>query len=161
MSHVNGIVRIYQQRYIVFHLLFISIVKFFKRGHIFHVPCLYADLLPLIPSVGKYQFQRTAHIVEGRVMPPFRFACLLWLHTADDIVLPGVLQGQAPAQQGGDNHLVIIIGRKPDSRAGQVRRLHQQIMGRLVPHPDRQRWLGQEHMLGGADTHKGQIVGHV
>ena len=125
MGHVDGIVRVHQKGYIVLHLLFVSIIKFLKGGHVFHRPGLYADFLPFVPSVGEHQFQRTAHVVESRVVPPFRLARLLGLHTADDIVLPGILQGQPPAHQGRNDYFVIVISRKPYPRAGQVSRLHQ------------------------------------
>ncbi len=161
MSHIDGIVRVHQQGNIVLHLLFVSVIKFLEAGHLLHSPGLDADLLPLVPSVREHQLQGTAHIVEGRVMPALRLAGLLGLHTADDIVLPGVLQGKPPAEQGGNDHLVIVISRKSYPCAGQIRRLHQQVVGGLVPHPDRKGGLGQEHMFGCRDAHKAQVVGHV
>ena len=96
MGNVDGIVRIHQKGYVIVHLLLISIVKFFETGHVFHSAGLYADLLSLVPPVGEYQFQRTAHVVESRVMPAFGLAGLLGLHAANDIVFPGVLQSQSP-----------------------------------------------------------------
>ena len=161
MGSVNGIVRVHQKGDIVLHLFFIGVVKFLEGAHVLHPAGLESNLLPLVPSVGKHQFQGTAHVEKRRVMPPFRLPCLLGLHTADDIVLPGVFQGESPAQEGRNNHLVVIVGRQPDSRPCQIRRLDQQLMRGLVPHPNGQRRLGQEHMLGGGDTHKGKVVGDI
>ena len=154
MCHVNGIIRIYQQGNIIIHLLLIGIIELIKSGHVLHSTGLYTDFLTLVPSVGEYQFQRAAHIIECRIMPAFRLTGFLRLHTADNIIFPGILQCQSPAHQGRNNHFVIIIGRKPDTRPGQIRRLQQQIMGRFVPHTDREGWLGQKYMLGSCDTHK-------
>ncbi len=161
MSRVNGIVRVYQQRNIVFLLLFIGIIKFFKGVHILHPACLGADLFPLVPAVGKYHLQRTAHIIKRRIMPAFRLSRLLRLHTAYDIIIPGILQAQSSAQQRGNNHLIIIVGRKSDSCPGQCRRLQKQIVGGLIPHPNGKGWLGKKYMGGGRNAHKGQVVGHI
>ena len=34
-------------------------------------------------------------------------------------------------------------------------------MRRLIPHPDGQGGLRQEHMLGSRDAHKGKVIGHI
>ncbi len=118
MGHINGIVCIYQQGDIVFLLLLVGIIELLKGGHVLHPACLYADLLSFIPSIGEYQFQGTAHIIEGCIMPSFRLPGLLGFHTTDDIVFPGVLQGKAPAQKGRNDHLIIVIGRQADACPG-------------------------------------------
>ncbi len=94
MGNIDGIVRIYQQLDHIIHLLLISIVKFFKIFHFFYrlsgCPHLYAS----VPAAGKYQFHRTAHIEERRIVPSFCLAGFLGFHAADDIVFPRILQSK-------------------------------------------------------------------
>ena len=74
MRHINGIVRVHKQGNIVFHLLFISVVKFVKGFEIFHIACLDTGGNASVVAVGKYHFQRAAHVEERRVMPAFGFS---------------------------------------------------------------------------------------
>ncbi len=161
MGHIDGIVRVHQQGDVVIHLLLIGIIELLKGSHVLHGPGLYANLLALVPAIGEHQLQGTAHVVERRVMPALRLPRFLGLHAADDIVVPGVLQGKASAQQRGDNDFIIVIRRQADACPRQICRLQQQLVGRLVPHPDGKGRLGQEHMLGGRDAHKAQVVSHI
>ncbi len=161
MGHVDGVVRVHQQGDVVIHLFLIGVIELLKGSHVLHGPGLYADLLTLVPAVGEHQLQGAAHVVESRVMPAFRLPGLLGLHAADDIVIPGVLQGKASAQQRRDNDFIIVVRRQADARPRQICRLQQQLVGRLVPHPDGKGWLGQEHMLGGRDAHKAQVIRHI
>ena len=91
MRLVDCIVCIDQQGNKVIHLRAISIVEFFKGLHVFHSRCLRANLFSTVYAAGKYKFQRTAHIVEGCIMPAVCLTGHLWLHTADNVVASGIL----------------------------------------------------------------------
>ena len=155
MGGIDSIVRIYQQADTVLHLFFVCIIKFFKGAHLFHRAGGKPHLLSFIFSVGENKLQRTAHIEKCGIMPAFGLAGLLRLHTADDIVGSGILQGQSPVHQGGNDHLVIVISRKSDSGPCQFGRLHQKFVRRTVPYSDGQGRLRQEYMSGGPDTQEG------
>ena len=161
MSHINGIVRIDKQLDGIIHLHLVCMIEFLESLHLLHIACLRADLYAFVHAVGKYQFQRTAHIEKCGVMPAFGLACFLRLHTADDVVLPGILQCQPTAYQGRNDDFIIVICRQPDPCTCQFCCLHQKFMRRTVPYTDRERRLRQKYMHGSLDTHKGQVIGNV
>ncbi len=91
MGHVDGIVCVDQKGNVIRHLLLVSIEEFFEGLHLLHIAGLDTDLLTLIHTIGKYQFQRTAHVKESSVMPAAGLAGALRLYAADDIVFSGIL----------------------------------------------------------------------
>ena len=137
MRHVDRIVGIDKQFDRIIHLDLICMEKFFKSFHLFHIAGLRSDLSAFVFSIGKYQFQRTAHIKECRVMPPLGLSCFLRFHAADDIVISRILQCQPAAYKRRYDHLVIIISRKSDSGTRQLCRLDQKFMRRSIPHTHR------------------------
>ena len=136
MSHINGIVCVDQQLDGIIHLHLVCMIKFLEGLHILDIAGLRPYLYSLVHTVGKYQLQRTAHIEERGVMPPFGLARLLRLHAADDVVLPGILQRQSSADQGRNDDFIVVICRKPDPGTCQFRCLDQKFMRRTVPHTD-------------------------
>ena len=136
MCHINGIVCIYQKADIVVHLLLVGIVELLKCAHLFHVAGLDTDLLSPVCAVGKYQLQRTAHIEECRIVPSFCLTCLLRLYTSDDVVFPCLCKRKPSAHQRRDDHLIVIVSRKPDTGACKLGCFHQEFMRRTVPHTD-------------------------
>ncbi|CDA98150.1 unknown [Lachnospiraceae bacterium CAG:215] len=137
MCHIDRIVSIDKQFDRIIHLDLICMEKFLECFHLFHVAGLRSDLGAFVFSIGKYQFQRTAHIEECRVMPPLSLSCFLRFHASDDIVVSRVLQRQSAADKRRYNHLVIVICRKPDSGTRQLCRLDQKFMRRSIPHTHR------------------------
>ena len=161
MSHINGIISVYKKRNKVIHLFFIGIIEFFKGGHLCHITCSDSHLLPFVHSIGKHKLQRTAHVKERRVMPAVCFSGLLRLHTSDDIVLSGIFKRKSSVLKSRNDHFVIIIGRKSDSRSGQFRRFDQKLMRASVPYSYRKRRLGQMYMHGCLNTHDRKIICHI
>ena len=158
---VDGVVGIDQQAEHVVHLGLVGVIELLKALHILHLAGADGDLLALVHSVGEHQLQRAAHVEERGVMPTLGFAGLLGLHTADDVVIPGVLQGEPAAEQRRNDDFVVVIGGQTDAGAGELGGLDHEVMGRAVPNAHRQRGLRKGHMHGGLDAHEGKVVGGV
>ena len=92
MSYINSIICIHQQGNAVFHLFLICVKEFIKGLHLSDIAGRDSHHLTFIHTIRKNKFQRSAHIKECGIMPPFCLTGFLRFHTSDDIVLSGILQ---------------------------------------------------------------------
>ena len=161
MRYVNGVICIDHQGDEVFHLLFVGGKEFLKGGKIFHRRGLRTDLHPVVHTAGEYQFQRSAHIEERRVVPTFRLMRRLRFHTADDVVIARFFHRLAVGKQLRDDDFVVVIRRQTDARSGQFRRFNEEFVRTAVPHAHRQRRLRQVDVHRRFNAHKGEVVGGI
>ena len=161
MSHINGIVSIYKKGNAVIHLLFISVIKFLKGGHFCHITCRNPNQFPFIHSIGKYQFQRTAHVKECRIMPAVCFSGFLRFYASDNVILSGIFKRKSSVLKSRNDYFVIIISRKSDSCSGQLCRLDQKFMRSAVPYSYGKRRLRQLNMHGCLNAHNRKIISHI
>lgn len=108
MRQIHRVVGVHQHSEHGVLLLFVGVKEFFKGGELLHVPRVGTDLHSAVKAVGKYHFQRTAHVEECRVVPAVGHVPLLRLHATDDAVVARLGKRKPPIHQRGNNHLVVV-----------------------------------------------------